>query len=410
MSTRRRGAKEVTTPQEERVRILHLVSTFEEKTDTKWLLQLFPRIDRSRFELAIAAFYGQRTLLPRFAELGVRTYCLDAPGSVSLKALRRAIRVIWKEQPDIVHTHLLRADLVGALAARWVGTPVILTTCYALGEYRRAVKRRLDSVIDRVCRRLPNHVLAVSQAVKDDCVQRLGWNTRDVSVIHTGVHAPSRDADWRKGARDQVLQELELDGKTTLIVAVARLSYEKGIPWLIEAAKLVLGKHTGIRCLIVGDGPMRTELQDRINRLALSGHVSILGFRSDVATLLAAADVVVLPSLMEGMPNVLLEAWAASAPVVASKVGGLAEVIESEKTGLLVPPKNAPALAHAIVRLITDRTLSTQLGEQGYQQVQNRFSVATAARKYENLYLQLTRERREHHDSETGAHRPVGSR
>jgi len=398
----------VTTPTETRVRVLHMVSTFEEKTDTKWLLQLLSRIDRDRFETAAASFYGEAGLAARFQEFGIPTRCLEVPGEVNPQALPRAIRLIRAMKPHIVHTHLLRADLWGAMAARWVRVPVILSSAYAIGEYRRARRRRLDPLLDWVCRRLPTHVLAVSGAVKEDCVKRLGWAPEDVTVVYTGIDVPTVSNHERSHDRKRIRTELGLDEKDWLVVTVARLSYEKGLAWLIEAAKLLQDRHDRVRFLLVGDGPERAGLEEQVRQFALSDHVRFAGFRSDVDAVLSAADLFVLPSLMEGMPNALLEAWAASLPVVASEVGGLAEVVDSERTGLLVPPKNAPALADAIDRVLRDRGLARRLGEAGCQQVRDRFSVATVARNYENLYLRLIREWRERHDLDNGANHDTG--
>ncbi len=372
-----------------RVRVLHFVSTFAVKTDTKWLVQIARYLDRGRFELRAACFYGGGPIREELEDLGVKTHNLETPGSSDPRAVVRARRVIDGFAPDVVHTHLLRADLYGGLAARWSGCPIRVTTAYALGDTRRATRRRTDVVLDAVCRRLPTHVLAVCDAVRRDCVERLGFPAERVHVIRTGVDPPERPPG--RADVERVREEWDARGRP-LIVTAARLSYEKGVDILIDAAAVLRGRRGDVRVVVVGDGPERSSLEERIERHGLGQTVRLAGFRTDVWTCLSAADAVCLPSLGEGMPNVLLEAMALGRPIVATRVGGVPEAIEDGRSGVLVRAGDAGALADGLERVLGSSDAAAELGRAARAEVERRFLARDVVAEYGRWYQSLSRQ------------------
>ena len=383
-----------------RIRLLHLVSTFAVKTDTKWLYQLMGRLPRDRFEPAIACMYGGGEMMQHFAGLGVQTWNLAAPGGMSPLAVWRAYRLIRSFDPQIVHTHLLRADLYGGLAARLAGVPVVLSTAYALGAYSRDKIRRLDGVLDRMCRAVATDGLAVSDAVRSDLIERLRWPAERVSTIHTGITfrgAEEAACEVRpsecESERVRIRDAWHVPNGSPLVLTVARLSYEKGLDVLIDAAAHVRDHVPDARYVVVGDGPLRDTLQRRITAAGLENVVRLVGFRKDISTILSAADLFVLPSLSEGMPNAVLEAYAAGLPVVTTSAGGLSEAVAHEVSGLLVSPGNAEALATAITRVLQDETLRCRLMHDGQAWARKRFSIERIVDQYAEFYERLYAER-----------------
>ena len=373
-------------PVERPARVLHLVSTFEIKTDTKWLHLLARHLDRSRVEMSVACFHGSGPMRDRFEALGVRTFNLKTRHELDPRAAIRAARLIRGGRFDVVHTHLLRADLYGGLGARIALTPAIVTTAYAIGDFRRARRRRSDRALDAICARLPTHVLAVSQAVADDWIERMGVPPERISVIHTGIDA-SPDPDPVRVAA--LRRAWDAPSTTPVVLTVSRLSHEKGIEVLIAAARIVRAVRQDVRFVIVGDGPKRAELEGTAERLGLSAIVRFVGFLDDVGTALSAADLFCLPSHSEGMPNALLEAMAAGRPICATAVGGVPEAIEDDRNGLLVRPGEPDALAGGLIRLMDDPTLARRLAGAAKQTAERRFSALRAAREYQNLYERL---------------------
>lgn len=370
-----------------RVRVLHLVSTFEIKTDTKWLLQLCSRLDRERFACSVGCMYGGGDMRTRFDRAGIPTYDLAAPRGVDPAGLWRLWRLIRGLAPHVVHTHLLRADLYGGLAARLARVPVVLSSQYALFPYARVTSRACDGVLDRLCCALAGDALAVCEAIRQDLIGRLGWAPDRVHTVRTGLDFASWKPD--RAARTSLRRAWGIPEDGAVVMTVARLSREKGIEVLVSAADQVRRACPNVRFVIVGDGPLRSGLVEQIGRQGLESVVRLAGFHADIPSVLSAADLFVLPSHSEGMPNAVLEAFAAGLPVVASAVGGLVEVIEHERTGLLVPAGDATALAGAISRLLADGALAYALAQAGAAAVRERFSVERVAREYEDLYEHL---------------------
>ena len=207
------------------INLLHLVSTFEVKTDTKWLVQIGRYLDRRQYRMSVACFHGDGPIRDQLEDIGIRTHNLEAPDERDPRAILRARRLIDDGAYDIVHTHLLRADLLGGVAARWAGVPVILSTVYAMGALSRAKKRLSDPVLDAACARLPRHVLAVSDAVRRDCVDRLHIPDDRVSVIRTGIDPPQQldpvAGRWQRKAWG-------IAEGVPVVVTVSRLAREKG--------------------------------------------------------------------------------------------------------------------------------------------------------------------------------------
>jgi glycosyltransferase involved in cell wall biosynthesis len=370
--------------------VLHFASTFQTKTDTKWLAQIARYLDRRTFRLSAACFYDGGPVREQLESLGVATYDLDVRDERDLRAVFRARDLIRDIGCDVVHTHLLRADLFGGAAARWAGTPVILSTIYAVGQYRRAKRRRTDRLLDAACAILPTHAIAVSEAVKRDCVERLHMNPDRISVIRTGIDPPSPTAQEQIAA---LRAELGLDAGQRLVLTIARLNYEKGIDTLIEAAAALCQAHPEVRMVVLGEGPDRTELEARIRHRRLEGMIQLAGFRADVWPVVAAADLICIPSKSEGMPNALLEAMAGGKPIVATDVGGIPEVIVPEHNGLLVEPQDAEALSSAMARLIEDPALAQRLGSAARQTVEAGFLARDVVARYASLYRRLLEQR-----------------
>lgn len=372
-------------------RLLHLVSTFQIKTDTKWLVQIARYLDPAAYRLTAACFYDDGPIRGQLDAMGADTFNLDVSDERDPRAILRARRLIKETGCRIVHTHLLRADLWGGLAARWARVPAIVSTVYAIGQFRRARRRRSDRLLDGAGTMLPTHVVAVSQAVKRDCVDRLRMDSEQITVIRTGIDPPQgvdpvRVAEWRS--------RWSAGSDGPLVVTLSRLSYEKGIDVLIDAASVLRETHPRARIVVVGDGPDHGALVDRVRAAGLTDSFFFAGFEADVWPALSAADVVCLPSKSEGMPNALLEAMAAGRPIVATAVGGIPEAIVSEENGLLVRPGDPRQLAAAIARLLDDSQLGQRLGRAAQRTVDERFTARETVARYGELYQRLLMQRR----------------
>lgn len=376
------------------VHVLHFVSTFAVKTDTKWLLQLARHFNPDRVRTSIACFYEDGPMRAQLEAQGVTTFNLNTPGEHDPRAVIRARRLIRESRADVVHTHLLRADLLAGAAVRLSRGPAHVSTVYAMGEYRRAKRRRFDPLLDVACSALPHHFIAVSEAVRRDCILGHNVDPDRVTTIHTGIE-PVDSFDGKRAATFR--REHGIPTDAPLIVTIARLSYEKGIETLIESAETIRKSRPDARVVVVGDGPDRDALTGLIRQKQLDHSVYFAGFTSDVWPAIYAADVIAMPSHSEGLPNALLEAMAVGKPIVATSVGGIPEAISHEESGLLVSPGNPRELADGALKLLTQREDAARMANVARNTASRQFSVENAARRYARVYRQLWLDRKGAH-------------
>jgi glycosyltransferase involved in cell wall biosynthesis len=184
-------------------------------------------------------------------------------------------------------------------------------------------------------------------------------------------------------------RELEVDAETPVLLSVGRLSKQKGLQHLLRAMPEVHKEISNARLVLVGAGEDEAALKDLTGELGLEGAVSFLGWRSEIPEFLKDTDLLVLPSLWEGMPNVILEAMACGVPAVATEVGGTPELVSDGETGFLVPPADSDALARSIITLLQDRELRTRMGQQAHELARSKFSPERMIERNEQLYTEL---------------------
>jgi glycosyltransferase involved in cell wall biosynthesis len=254
-------------------------------------------------------------------------------------------------------------------------------------EHARLRVQPHQYVMDWLLRRRADVAIAVSETVRGFLAEGRAVPRDRIRVVWNGVAIesfqapdPDRVASFRR--------EFGVGAGDHLVGTVTRLREEKGNRYLIEAAAEVCRVCPDTRFVIAGEGPLRSELESLRTTLGLEERLYFTGFRRDIDVALAAMDVVTVPSLTEGLPLAVLEAAAAGRPLAASAVGGTPEIVTSEVHGLLVPPANAPALAAAIIRLLSDPALARRLG-QAARERSREFSIERNVAAIENVYDEL---------------------
>jgi glycosyltransferase involved in cell wall biosynthesis len=295
---------------------------------------------------------------------------------------------VRRQRIALVHSYGLYPNLFAVPAARAAGARAI-ASIRDLGDHlswwRRHLQRWTCSLADRV--------VANAFAVRSRLIEE-GYPGGRVTVIHNGIDL-ERYRSLRTG--DRVREELRIPRGAPLVAMLARLTHLKGAEYFLEAASiagracpeahfLVVGDS---KCLGLGNPAYRPSLEALASRLGLDGRVRFAGFRTDVPELLAGAAVSVQPSLSEGLSNVVLESMAAGLPVVATAVGGNPEMVVEGETGLLVPPRDAAALAAALARLLSDAPLARRLGEAGRRRVAERFSLQAMCARTVDVYREV---------------------
>jgi glycosyltransferase involved in cell wall biosynthesis len=354
------------------------------------------RLDPDRFDRILCA--TREVEAPTFGlELeaaGVRLLSLSRRSKWALWAWRPLITLLRREQVDVLHAHKFGSNVWGTVIGRLVGVPVVLAHEQSWASARfSAAGPRFRAFIDReLVGRLSDLFFAVSWADRSRMVEVEGVNPHRIRVMPNAVPPP------RPSGRD-VRAELGISKAAPIVVTVCQLRPEKALDVLVQAVAEAHGLFPELRVLIAGDGQERERLREQIAAEQLEDCIMLLGTRTDVHDLLAAADIAVCCSDFEGTPLSVMEYMAAGKPVVATRVGGLPEMIEHEQQGLLVEPRDADGLAGAIVELVRDPDRARAMGERGRGRYRREFDLEATIREledlYEMLYLHSDRGRRE---------------
>lgn len=315
-------------------------------------------------------------------DCGCRTRPIYPLGFLQLAALLR------RQHVDILHTHLFDPSVVGLAAGALARTPARVVTRH-YSDYHTRIDRPVHVALDRLCTRLAHRVIAVSQHTAEHLVQAEGAPPDKIRVVHNGIDF-ARVRISSPEAPQRIRAELGLAGRRVALIA-ARLHPEKGYEHLLRAVPAVAAGVPDFTLLVAGAGPFEAQYRALSAALGCGDAVRFLGFRRDLPDLMAACDVLVLPSLAEAFGLVAAEAVYLGVPVVASRIGGIPEIVDGDVDGLLVPPGDDRALAEALVRVLTDRELCRRLAGAGREKIAGRFAFEHMMREYERVYDTLVR-------------------
>ena len=375
------------------VRVLHIVGESRYGGAAKIILPLGQIAQAEGWEVDVLATD------PIFQQ-AVKKYGL---GLLSLDVIRREIRPVWdlgglarltrflrRERYQIVHTHTSKAGFVGRLAARLAGVPVIVHTAhgFAFHEQSPVPVRRIYTTLERLAARWCDRVISVSEFHRAWAIELGMCTPEQIMAIPNGITDISRS---REIGIAELRREMGARQDDLVALSMARLASDKGLEHLIEAAAIMPQTPRRIQVVIAGDGPERDHLEQVAARLRVNDRVKFLGFREDVPDLLAASDMVVLPSLREGLSIAMLEAMAASKPIVATNIGSQKEVAAHADIARLVPPADGRALSEAIQRLASDEKLMAQLGSNARAVYERHYTEHKMLDTYRRLYCDLLR-------------------
>jgi L-malate glycosyltransferase len=367
-----------------RARILHLITSFEIGGTERQAVELLKRIDRDRFDIRLAVlrnegpFYREiEDLFPSVPEFPLTSFY----NRNALKQLLRLRKLLISEKIYLVHAHDFYSSLLGIAAARLTGVKVI-----ACQRHLKLSDRRVHHVGTSVIHRFADRLLVNSDAIRGRIINQRIAHPRKITVIRNGV---ASGAAPRAEARSVIRRELAIDDNVVLVGMVARLDPIKGHRFFIEAASEVLRGHPDTHFVLIGDGPLRSEIGERLEKAQLSDRVHLLGDRSDAARLISGLDLLVLSSLHEGLPNAVLEAMAAGVPVVATAVGGTKELITDGETGFLAPPADSGALARQINLALMNRGIRSQVAAAARKRIEAEYGMERMVNSVERLYDEL---------------------
>jgi glycosyltransferase involved in cell wall biosynthesis len=372
------------------IRTLHISKVSGIAGSERHLLTLLPGLVRAGIEAAMLIYHPpgqpQDDFAGRLTANGVEVYRLpivhDADALITLKS-RTLIR---RFQPDIVHTHLIHADLYGGLAAGLAGVPHRVSSRHNDNRFRgqqpfRAVNRLAMAGADRI--------IAISEHLRNFVIRVEGASPEKVVTIPYGID-PTEES---LGDRHTLRTELGYAEEDVLIGFFGRLIYQKGVDTLIAAFASVSRSAPHTRLLIVGDGTLRQSLESQVISAGLKDRVNFTGWLPEGARLMSACDLVVVPSRWEGFGLVTLEAMLRRIPLIASRVSALPEIVVDGETGLLTPPDDVPGLTACLTSLIQDPERREKMGAAGRVRVYNKYGASAMIDATADLYHSLSKQR-----------------
>ncbi len=347
----------------------------------KQILEHFARLDRERFRPILVTYVAMGSIDPLGDEAvrrGFHTIRLPALSPLNPGAILHVARIIKQENVAILCTHGYKPNILGFFASKMCGVPAI---AISRGWTWENPKIRFYEALDRRFLRYVNHIVAVSGGQQEKIIA-CGVPQEKVSVIHNAINLGEIPAASEPFLRRQ----LGLPDDAIIIASAGRLSPEKNYAGMIEAARQVAAQNNAVYFVIFGEGFLRSELEGKIAAAGLEGRFLLPGFRTDLQSVMHEIDIFMLPSLTEGLPNVVLEAFAVRKPVVATRVGGTPEVVQDGISGFLTTPDNTEFMAESVLKLAAEKELRRNMGLAGNLYIAEHFGFEAQTRKYEELY------------------------
>jgi glycosyltransferase involved in cell wall biosynthesis len=356
---------------ENRIRLGLFIDRFAPGGTQRQLLALLGRLDRTRFQPFVACFDDAGAWFHRLTELDIPATVFPIRGFARWDTFRKIVAFAkWSRRHniDVVHTWEIYSNIFALPGAAAAGVPVRIGSRRGLNPDRTAGQRRLQRLAYAAAHRIVANSEAAARQLREE-----GVPSARVTVVPNGIDLSAYPHRTDRSSLRRVLM-------------VAGLRRIKGLDVLVAAAAKILARVPDARFVIAGEGPERESALLQVRHLGIENSFEFLGHRDDVPALLAEADLFVLPSRSEAFPNAVIEAMAAGLPVVATHVGGIAELVQHERTGVLVPSEDPEALAAAVMKLMARPDRANALGRTARQEIERQYSLSSMVARFEELY------------------------
>lgn len=361
-------------------KILHLITGLEIGGAEMMLLKTLPEM-QGQFDNRVCCIMGRGPIGKNLESLGVQVYYLDLKNNIDFRVIPKFRKIIKEFKPDVLVTYLIHADLFGRIFGRIFGIKkIICSVRIKLVQVKYLPLLFLDALTSG----LVSHYHFNSRVVADMYHQYFFIARKKMTVIPNGIEIEKyQDANLSKREKKK---ELGLPPDKTIIGCVAKLRKQKGHKYLISAFSKLLKNRSDVILILVGDGKEKRSIEEQANKLKIKNNVIILGNRLDIPEILETLDVFVLATLFEGMSNAILEAMASSLPIIATNISENREIIENDKTGILVPVKNANQIKVAVEKIISNSSLAAKLGNNARRRTCACYNIENTITQLENLF------------------------
>jgi glycosyltransferase involved in cell wall biosynthesis len=365
------------------LRVCHIIHTLAPGGAERVLIDLARAAPRAGLELSVLSLMPQakHRYVGMLGEIGVRVRSMELYSRWDPRAFYRVLPLVRELRPDLLHTHLKHADLIGAFAARRLALPMV-STLHVIEDRPTPLKRAQRWLAAKARMSTADRTLAVSHAVRRWYLETFPADPARVLTVHNGVMQSYLPVEPQ--ARDRVRQDLGVPAGGVMATMVGLIRSGKGHADLIASATR-LPPALDLHIVIVGDGSLRPALEAAAARNGAAHRIHFPGYRTDVPIILAASDIVVQPSLFDALPTALIEGLAAGLPAVATRVGGIEDIVTSD-VGILIPPGDPDALARGLVELAGDPERRQQMGRAARRRFEQEFDAVRWVRTLRSLY------------------------
>lgn len=347
-------------------KILHFVSGLEVGGTETQLLRTLPLLE-DFMDNQVCCFNGNGPIGIALKEKGIKVHYLNFKGRKDIAVFWRLGKVIKEFKPDIIVTYLIHCDLIGRFWGRFFGVKKIV--CSQRGSLLQWEYLRF---FDRLSRFLVTKYIVQTNTAKNELIKKLRAHKNKFIVIPNGIDLSTFDFTIDIHAKKN---ELQMDADYTTIVCVSKLRDGKGHEYLLEAFEKIYKTNKKVVLLIVGDGEKNEILQSQISGYKSINNIRFLGDRTDVKEILKVSDIFVLPTLGEGMSNAILEAMASGIPVITTNIDANKDLIENNKTGILVPIKSSSEIREAIETLISNSGMKQYIGQEAKKEILKKYNM-----------------------------------
>ncbi len=345
-------------------KILHLITGLEIGGTEMMLLKTLPRMQND-FDNRVCCIHGHGPIGKQLEERGVPVYYLDLRHPLDIKIIPRFKKIVQEFKPDILITYLIHADLFGRIFGKLFGVKKII--CNQRGKL---LQWEFLRIFDRVTKSLVTKYIVQTEVAKQELMKKLQLSAEKFEIIPNAIDIEEFNFEINK---DKKREELGLIPTNIVITCVSKLRRGKGHRYLLEAFEQLSDKN--FHLLIVGDGEQKQELLKKISNYSSKENVHFLGNRNDVKEILKISDVFILPTLGEGMSNAIMEAMAASLPVITTDIPENRILIEHEKNGILIPKENTSEIVTAIEGILAHTDKAHSIGKSAQEKINKLFSI-----------------------------------
>jgi len=366
--------------------VLYLRDTTHVCGPGKTIINTCRTINRDLINLIVASTNDKTTeqndFIKKIKQNRIRHYALTIGSIINLKSVLEVLRIIRKEKIDIIQTHDSQTRRIGAIAAKLTH---VVHVSSVHGWIQNTLKEKLASKLDAFIIKRSDYVIVMSNIMKSQ-MEKIGADKTRIEIIYNSILLNDYIVE---NNTEEIRKKYNLDKEKVVIATIGRLSPEKGQEVFIEVAKRLLQTVRNVKFLIIGNGALENLIHTKIKEAALEEKILCMGYVADLRELYQVIDILIISSYTEGMPNVLLEAFAYKKPVVSSNVGGVSEILAHAENGYLVKVGDIASFEKCIKNLIENESLRKEMGDKGRRTIEQKCDFSKRTRRIEELYLEL---------------------